>query len=115
MTVTVRWSTGVDEILGLEEPWRALAESAPSSTPLGSADYLLPWYRHYSGRSGRPLVGSAWEGGTLVAVAPLVERTARVGGLPVRCVQFAASGAEAGEFLLAEGRPALAGALLDSL
>jgi CelD/BcsL family acetyltransferase involved in cellulose biosynthesis len=115
MTIAVRWSSGVDEIAALEGPWRALEASATSATPLASCDYLLPWYRHYSGRAGLPLVGTAWEGGTLVAVAPLVQRPARVGGVPVRCVQFAAAGAEAGEFLLAEGRPQLAGALLDSL
>jgi CelD/BcsL family acetyltransferase involved in cellulose biosynthesis len=115
MTIDVRWSTGVDEIAALETPWRALEASAASATPLASCDYLLPWYTHYSNRAGSPLVGSAWEGGQLVAVAPLVRRSARVGAVPVSCVQFAAAGAEAGEFLLAEGRPQLAGGLLDSL
>jgi CelD/BcsL family acetyltransferase involved in cellulose biosynthesis len=48
-------------------------------------------------------------------VAALLTRPGHVGGIPLQCVQFAAAGAEAGEFLLAEGRPEIAGALLESL
>jgi CelD/BcsL family acetyltransferase involved in cellulose biosynthesis len=113
--ITVRWSHGLDDIASLEQAWRALEASAATATPLASCDYLLPWYVHHAGQAGLPLVGSAWEGTELVGVAPLLVRPGRVGGIPVECVQFAAAGAEAGEFLLADGRPEIAGEFLDSL
>jgi CelD/BcsL family acetyltransferase involved in cellulose biosynthesis len=115
VTVAVRWTSDADEIAALEDRWRDLAAGSREATPLGGPDYLLPWYRQYAGRAGRPLLGTAWQEGTLVALAPLVVRRARVGGVPVTCVQFAAAGAEAGEFLLADGRPELTGTLLESL
>jgi CelD/BcsL family acetyltransferase involved in cellulose biosynthesis len=115
VTLSVRWTSEHAEIAALEPAWRDLYEAASGRTPLSGPDYLVPWYQHYGGRSGEPLVGSAWHGGTLVGLAPLVRRRARVGGVPVRCVQFAAAGAEAGEFLLADDRPQTAGAFLDAL
>jgi CelD/BcsL family acetyltransferase involved in cellulose biosynthesis len=115
MSLAVRWTSEAGAIASLEAPWRQLEAAASGRTPLVSGDYLLPWYRHYAGRAGRPLVGSAWEGTTLVGLAPLVVRRGRVGGVPLQCVQFAAAAGEAGEFLLADGRPDLAGAFLESL
>jgi CelD/BcsL family acetyltransferase involved in cellulose biosynthesis len=115
MAPAVRWATEVDAIAALEGPWRELQDAASERTPLAGPDYLLPWYRHYGGRAGVPLLGSAWQGSALVGVAALVLRKARVGGVPVRCVQFAAAGAEAGEFLLADGQGQVAGAFLESL
>lgn len=115
MPVTVRWTSDVAQIAALETAWRDLHDAAPVRTPLAGPDYLLPWYQHYGGRSGVPLLGSAWQGGALVGLAPLVLRPGRVGAVPVRCVQFAAAGAEAGEFLLGDGRAEVAGAFLDAL
>jgi CelD/BcsL family acetyltransferase involved in cellulose biosynthesis len=115
MSPSVRWTSEADAIASLEAPWRALEAAASRRTPLVSADYLLPWYRQYAGRAGRPLVGTAWEGTTLVGLAPLVVRRGRVGGVPLQCVQFAAAAGEAGEFLLADRRPDVAGVFLESL
>jgi CelD/BcsL family acetyltransferase involved in cellulose biosynthesis len=115
MPLAVRWSSGVDEIAALEPAWRELEPSATRRTPMGGCDYLVPWYRHHAGRAGEPLLGSAWEGRTLVGLAPLVVRRARLGGVPVRTVQFAAAGGEAGEFLLPDDRPDLSGVFLESL
>jgi CelD/BcsL family acetyltransferase involved in cellulose biosynthesis len=115
VTLAVRWTRDWAEIVALEAAWRELYEAASARTPLAGPDYLLPWYEHYGGHAGVPLVGSAWRDGALVGLAPLVLRRARVGAVPVRCVQFAAASAEAGEFLLADGRPEVAGAFLDTL
>jgi CelD/BcsL family acetyltransferase involved in cellulose biosynthesis len=115
MSLSVRWSESLADIAALESAWRALEAEAADATPMASFDYLMPWYTHYAGHAGRPLVGTAWEGATLVGLAPLLMRPGRVAGIPLRCVQFAAGGAEAGEFLRPAGRPEIAGAFLESL
>jgi CelD/BcsL family acetyltransferase involved in cellulose biosynthesis len=115
VSVRVEWLRDLRAIEALEPEWRALAASVRGRTTLVSCDFVLPWYRHYAGRAGQPLLGTAREGGALVGLAPLMARPARLGGLPVRSVQFATAGARSGEFLLADGRPSLAGDFLRSL
>jgi CelD/BcsL family acetyltransferase involved in cellulose biosynthesis len=114
MTARIEWLRDLAAIEALEPGWRALEASAAGRTLLATADFVLPWYRHYAHRA-RPLLGVAREGGTLVGLAPLVARPARIGGLPVRSIQFATSGAQSGEFLLAPGREAVAAAFLRAL
>jgi CelD/BcsL family acetyltransferase involved in cellulose biosynthesis len=62
-----------------------------------------------------PLFGTAWEGDSLVGVAPFTLRRGRLGGVPVTRVDFAPNDSIAGEFLIRDDRPGIAAAFIDSL
>ena len=111
----IEWLTRIGEIEALEPQWRALEESAQDRTVFSTFDWIVAWYHHYAGERGNPLVGVARTAEGVLGVAPLVLWNGRLAGVPVRRVDFAGHNSEAGEFLLANDRPELAGHLLQSL
>lgn len=115
MTLRVEWHERLDTIEALEEPWRALEEAVVDRTALVRFDHVFPWYRHYKGFYGEPLLGAAWEGPELVGIAPMVRHKGLLGRVPVRRIDFAAWDAEGGEFLVADGRQEVIRHLIRSL
>jgi CelD/BcsL family acetyltransferase involved in cellulose biosynthesis len=114
--VTVEWLTCPAEIGSVSAEWSDLEASVRQRTHLSASDFLIPWYQHYAGDyGGTPLVGLARDRGRLVGVAPLTITRGRIGGVPVRRVEFAPSDVPAGEFLVDDDHPETVAALLDSL
>src|SRR5688572_10530258 len=100
----------------IERPWRDLEAEVRNRTVLSTYDFLITWYRHYAGDyGGTPLIGLAWRGTRLVGVAPLTLRPGSIGRIPVVRVDFAPNDTPAGEFLMEDGHPDIAAALLESL
>ena len=115
-TVRVQWLTDPTALERLEAAWRDLESAVLQRTHVSTFDFLYPWYRHYAGDyGGTPLVGAAWEGGTLAGIAPFTLRRGRLGGVPVTRVDFAPNDSIAGEFLIPEDRPDIAVAFIDAL
>lgn len=99
-----------------EAAWRELESAVQHRTHVSTFDFLFSWYRHYAGRyGGTPVVGLAWEGRTLVGVAPLTIRHGTIGRIPVTRVEFAPNDSIAGEFLIRDDRPEIAAWLLEDL
>lgn len=115
MSIRIDWYSRLDEIESLEHQWRALESTVEGRTPLVCFDFLVPWYRYYHDRFGTPLLGAAWDGDRLVAVAPLVRHRARIGRVPVQAIELAGYDGEYGEFLVEDARPELVAHLLSSL
>ncbi|MBI5197019.1 MAG: GNAT family N-acetyltransferase [Nitrospirae bacterium] len=111
----VVWLNDLADIERLEPEWRALESRVADRTVFATWNYLIPWYRHYGGIYGEPLVGVARQGDDLVGIAALVMRRTTLGRVPVRQVDFAGYAGEAGEFLVADERPEVAGVLVGSL
>lgn len=100
LRLQVRWITDVREMELLDGPWRSLEASASERTVFSSIDYVLPWYRHYTGILGEPMLGAVWRGRDLVAVAPLVRWNGTLGRIPVRRLDFTGHHWDAGELLI---------------
>ena len=72
------------ELEALRGPWQALAEAAQHDTPYVLPAFLLPWIRRLQADAGgrtecRFL--AAWDGDSLVGLAPVVQREVRRAGL----------------------------------
>jgi CelD/BcsL family acetyltransferase involved in cellulose biosynthesis len=112
----IDWLHHARDLDRLSHDWKALERRVRQRTALSAWDVLASWYRHYDGvYGGAPLVGIARRRGTLVGVAPLVITRGRVGRVPVTRVHFALHDAHAGEFLIEDGQPDIAGAFVDAL
>ena len=66
--------------------WRALADRAARS-PFESPDWLVPWWRHYRGRSEARFL-TWWRDSNLIGVAPLLTSLTRRGGVSLREMAF---------------------------
>ncbi|MGH9257386.1 MAG: GNAT family N-acetyltransferase [Vicinamibacterales bacterium] len=114
--VRVEWISTPSELEAIETAWRDLEAEVHQRTHVATFDFLATWYRHYAGDyGGTPLVGLAWHGSELAGVAPLTIRCGRLGRIPVTRIDFAPNDSVAGEFLVRDGQPEVAAALLDSL
>lgn len=113
--VTVEWLHRIPDGGPVPAAWRALEARTQGRTVLSTFDYNDTWYRCYAGSEGDALIGLARRNGTLAGVAPLVIRTRHIGKLALRSVEFVPHDAYAGEFLVDDGSPEVAGAFLDSL
>lgn len=113
--MTLAWLDRLEEIEALRDPWGDLARSVPTATVFADPDWIVPWYRHYYGRRGAPLVAVASEGGRLTGVAPLVTSRASLGRVPVRRIDFAGYTSGGGEFLIHPDRPELVTEIVGAL
>ena len=112
----VEWIRDLRELDRIERAWRSLEERATHRSHVSTFDFLATWYRHYAGEyGGAPLVGLAWRGSELAALAPLTVRRGSVGRIPVTRIDFAPTDSIAGECLVEDENPSLVGALVDSL
>ena len=115
----IEWVTRLEEVDRLREPWMRLQEEVQQRTVYSTFDYVLSWYHKYGGPAsyqyGDPLVGLAWEGDKLVGIAPMADRNATFGKVPVRRIDFAGTNLQAGEFMVLGGRREVAARLIDSL
>ena len=113
---TVEWIRDLADLDRIEAAWRALEARVTHRSHVSTFDFLATWYRHYAGGyGGAPLIGLAWRGSELAALAPLTVRRGKVGRIPVTRIDFAPTDSIAGEFLVEDEEPGLVGALLDSL
>src|SRR5690606_15500497 len=60
---------GGDALERLRQPWSELCDRCRLTTPFQRPEWLLPWVAHFGPRE--PWIGAAWDGGRLVALAPL--------------------------------------------
>lgn len=58
-----------DDLLALEEPWRALHALCPDATPFQSPAWLLPWWAAF--HPGRLATLAVWSGDRLAGLCPL--------------------------------------------
>jgi len=85
--------TTLEGLEALEPAWRELSRRSGSDLPFLTWEWTVSWWRHFASRRTRVsdslFLQAVWEGGSLVAVAPLMI-TARpaVGPMRVRCVQM---------------------------
>ena len=75
---------GLAELAAVRGPWQALAEASAHDTPYVLPAFLLPWIRRLQADAGghtecRFL--AAWDGDSLVGLAPVVQREVRRAGL----------------------------------
>lgn len=68
------------ELEAIRAPWHALALASAHDTPYVLPEFMLPWIRRLDGRDTCRFV-AAWDGATLVGLAPVVERRIRRGGI----------------------------------
>lgn len=73
--VRVETITSLPEWELLRDDWARLWERCPSATPLQAAEWLIPWWKQF--HPGELWTLAVWNGGTLVAMAPLFESTER--------------------------------------
>jgi CelD/BcsL family acetyltransferase involved in cellulose biosynthesis len=85
-SITRRLFVDPIDIERLIPAWRALADHA-ARTPFESPDWLVPWWRHYGGRSEARFL-TWWRESNLVGVAPLLTNLTRRGGLSLRELAF---------------------------
>lgn len=71
---------GLAEVEAIRSEWHALAQATPHDTPYVLPEFLLPWIRRLDGRDTCRFL-AAWDGATLVGLAPVVERRIRRGGI----------------------------------
>ena len=112
----VEWLSTPADLQSVEMAWRALEAAVAHRTHVSTFDFLFTWYKHYAGDyGGTPLVGLAWHGSDLAAVAPLTVRRGSLARIPVTRIDFAPNDSIAGEFLVRDDRLDALSALLDSL
>lgn len=115
----IEWLHSLNEIEALKDEWLNLESMVSDRTVFAGYDYVIPWYRHYSGNSyehyGEPLLGLAWEGKKLVGVAPLTFWRGTLGKVPVHRIDFAGFNAQAGEFLVLDDKPEITAGFINSL
>jgi CelD/BcsL family acetyltransferase involved in cellulose biosynthesis len=112
----IEWLSTAAELQSVEMAWRALETAVAHRTHVSTFDFLFTWYKHYAGEyGGTPLIGLAWHGSDLAAVAPLTVRRGSLGRIPVTRIDFAPNDSIAGEFLVHDDRLDALSALLDSL
>ena len=112
----VEWLSTPADLQSVEMAWRALEAAVAHRTHVSTFDFLFTWYKHYAGDyGGTPLVGLAWHGSDLAAVAPLTVRRGSLARIPVTRIDFAPNDSIAGEFLVRDDRLDAVSALLDSL
>lgn len=115
----ITWLNNIAEISALKEPWERLESSVRDRTVFSTFDYVLPWYRHYSGSGheqfGEPLLGAAWQGNELLGIAPFTSWRGTLGRVPVNRVDFAGFTSGAGEFLVPDDKHEVIAHFIDSL
>ena len=112
----IEWLSAPADLQSVEMAWRDLETAVAHRTHVSTFDFLFTWYKHYAGDyGGTPLIGLAWHGSDLIAVAPLTVRRGRLGRVPVTRVDFAPNDSIAGEFLVRDDDLDVLSALLDSL
>ena len=95
----IEWITSLDGVMALEADWRELESQVQDRMVFGTFDHMAVWYECHAGVYGSPLVGTAWRGGDLVGLVPLVYRRATLRGVPVRRIGSAGLDGETGEIL----------------
>lgn len=111
MSIQIEKITSRDALAGLESEWNALLQRSASDTITLTHQWLSTWWDTF-GENRELLVLLAREGEKLVGIAPLLRRRVRRFGVPLRRLEFLASGeAEADEicsdyldFILEAGR-----------
>ncbi len=102
----IEWLRDLSRIEGLRDAWRGLEKRVQRRTIYSRYDYVLPWYHCYAGTRlvdrGSPLVGTAWNGDELIAVAPLVEARASFARIPLRRAVSVGYNLDCGEMLMDE-------------
>ena len=64
---------GLAEVESIRAPWHALVLASAHDTPYVLPEFLLPWIRRLDGRDECRFL-AAWDGDTLVGLAPVVQR-----------------------------------------
>ena len=96
----VEWLSTPADLQSVETAWRALEAAVAHRTHVSTFDFLFTWDKHYAGDyGGTPLIGLAWHGSDLAAVAPLTVRRGSLARIPVTRIDFAPNDSIAGEFL----------------
>jgi CelD/BcsL family acetyltransferase involved in cellulose biosynthesis len=80
-----------EDFLGLSQPWSELVACCEVDHAFMQHGWFDCWIRHF-GRYGDLAIHTAWQDGQLVAIAPFQLTRERVGGLPVRALNFLSSG-----------------------
>jgi len=115
----VDWVTKLEEVERLRDLWMCLEAEVQQRTVYSTFDYVVSWYLKYGGPAsyqyGDPLVGLAWEGERLVGIAPMAERHASFGKVPLKRIDWAGTNLQAGELLVEDGRRDVAARLIDEL
>jgi len=114
--VTVEWLTRIADMRAITNEWKAFESTVKDRTVFPTFDLLDAWFGNYAGHyGGKPLVGVARRGSTMVGVAPLVVRRGCLGKIPLTRVQFATHDAYSGEFLVEDDHPETITTFIDSL
>lgn len=108
----IRTITTVSEFDALQDSWRGLEQSCPTTSIFITWEWQRLWWRHY-GKSKQLRIVTAWDGEQLVGVLPLyIEKRRLRGVLPVsKLRQIGAGGDTAPDDL----DPLLHGACMDAV
>jgi CelD/BcsL family acetyltransferase involved in cellulose biosynthesis len=114
--VRIEWLRDPARLQLVADQWKQLEQSVELRTHLSSYEFAAAWYRNYAGEyGGTALVGLAWRGSHLVGVAPLAICRGSIGRIPVTRIEFAPTDTPAGEFLIQDSEPEIAGAFIEAL
>ena len=115
----IEWYRDLEEIEQFRDSWVSLQETTHERTLYCCFDYIMSWYQCYGGSRfidrGTPLVGLAYDGDTLIGVAPMVESRSTFSRIPVRRVDCAGYNLAAGELLIRDGCSGVVEAFVDAL
>lgn len=95
----VEWIRSLPELERIGAAWRDLDARIGPARGFNRWTWRRIVYEHLVAEGDSPLVGTAWRGTDLVAVAPFVAWRGPVAGVPLRRVEFAGHRAGDGEFL----------------
>jgi hypothetical protein len=115
----VEWLTDFDGIESFRDPWMELESRVDNRTVYVTHDYLMSWFQAYAYTTytdfGAPLIGTIFDGSTLVGIAPLISSRSAMAGIPVRDLSLAGYNLNAGELLVLDDRPEIFEALVRTL
>ncbi|HEX2698716.1 MAG TPA: GNAT family N-acetyltransferase [Acidimicrobiales bacterium] len=89
----------LDALWALEREWRGLSAAGRMRNPFLTWEWVSSWMECFSGSNRPNVVMVRGPGGELVGIAPLVRRTRRYRGVPVRELAFVGTGPAAPDHL----------------
>jgi glycosyltransferase involved in cell wall biosynthesis/CelD/BcsL family acetyltransferase involved in cellulose biosynthesis len=94
--------TTVDGFAALRDEWTALQAESNVQLPALTWDWLFTWWETFAEGRELLILTARNAGGKLVGIAPLVRRTIRPRGVPIRRVELLATGEDEADEILSE-------------
>ncbi|MCB0334504.1 MAG: hypothetical protein KDD55_13455, partial [Bdellovibrionales bacterium] len=95
--IQFRWMYTIEQIDELRHEWPRLLSHSPTRTVFQSIEWHLAWLQSFK-HEYSPAFLTAWNGDSLVALAPLVSSTSKILRIPITTYSFAGSANYASDY-----------------